>query len=141
MLERAFARWSGSTQKLLAAASNWRAWPLYGRPPIGSFSLGRIALVGDAAHPMVPFLAQGAAQAIEDAGALGRALSQPSPIPEAHAAYSRCRVARATRVQVEALRQGRIYHLSGPAALARDVAMRLMGPERLKARYDWLYGA
>jgi salicylate hydroxylase len=140
-LERAFARWSGSTRKLLATAPNWRAWPLYGRPPIATFSLGAIALVGDAAHPMVPFLAQGAAQAVEDAGALGRAFSQVSAIPEALMAYSRSRVARATRVQVEALRQGRIYHMSGPAALARDVAMRLMGPHRLKSRYDWLYGA
>ena len=140
-LECAFARWSGSTRKLLASAPNWRAWPLYGRPAIATFSLGKIALIGDAAHPMVPFLAQGAAQAVEDAGALGRALSQTSGVPEALSAYSRSRVARATRVQVEALRQGSIYHLSGPAAFARDVAMRLMGPQRLKARYDWLYGA
>ncbi|HKN27715.1 MAG TPA: FAD-dependent monooxygenase [Roseiarcus sp.] len=139
-LERAFARWSGSTRKLVATEANWRAWPLFGRPPVATFSLGSIALVGDAAHPMVPFLAQGAAQAVEDAGALGRALSQTSAIPEALSAYSRSRVARATRVQVEALKQGRIYHLSGPAAFARDVAMRLMGPQRLKARYDWLYG-
>ena len=64
-----------------------------------------------------------------------------SAIPDALAAYSRSRVARATRVQAEALRQGRIYHMSGPAAFARDVAMRLMGPPRLRARYDWLYGA
>jgi len=140
-LERAFARWSRSTQRLLATATNWRAWPLYGRPPIGAFSLGSIALVGDAAHPMAPFLAQGAAQAIEDAGALGGAFSHMSGVPEALMAYSRFRVGRAARVQVEALRQGRIYHMSGPAALARDVAMRLVGPERLKARYDWLYAA
>ena len=140
-LERAFANWSRSTRKLLATATNWRAWRLYGRPPIKTFSLGAIALVGDAAHPMVPFLAQGAAQAIEDAGALGAALSRTNGVPEALAAYSRSRVARATKVQVEALRQGRIYHMSGPAALARDIAMRLMGPERLKARYDWLFGA
>ena len=140
-LDRAFARWSAPTRKLLAAASNWRAWPLYRRPAIGSFSFGRVALVGDAAHPMVPFLAQGAAQAIEDAGALGRAVSQTNSIPNALAAYSRARVARATRVQVEAQRQGRIFHLSGPMAFARDAAMRLLGPRRLSARYDWLYGA
>ncbi len=90
---------------------------------------------------MVPFLAQGAAQAIEDAGALGSALAQTDDIPQALAAYSRARVPRATRVQVEALRQGRIYHLRGPMALARDAAMRLLGPRRLSARYDWLYGA
>jgi salicylate hydroxylase len=139
-LDRAFAGWSQSTRKLIAAATDWRAWPLYGRPALGSFSLGRIALVGDAAHPMVPFLAQGAAQAIEDAGALGPALAQTEDIPQALAAYSRARVARATRVQVEALRQGRIYHLKGVMAAARDATMRLVGPRRLGARYDWLYG-
>ena len=125
----------------MATAASWRAWPLYGRPPLETFSLGAIALVGDAAHPMVPFLAQGAAQAIEDAGALGAALSHESAVPEALSAYSRSRVARATRVQAEALRQGEIYHMGEPAAFARDLAMRLMGPERLKARYDWLYAA
>jgi len=140
-LDRAFVSWSAPTRKLLAAASNWRAWPVYGRPPIASFSLGRIALVGDAAHPMVPFLAQGAAQAIEDADALERSLSQSNNIPDALATYSRDRVARATRVQVESIRQGRIYHLSGPMRFARDAAMRLLGPQRLSARYDWLFGA
>ncbi len=140
-LDRAFAHWSAATQKLLEVAASWRAWPLYGRPPIASFSLGRIALVGDAAHPMVPFLAQGAAQAIEDAGAIGRAFSQTNCVPEALADYSRDRVARATRVQVEAQKQGRVYHLNGPMAFARDAAMRLLGPQRLSARYDWLYGA
>ena len=140
-LDRAFAGWSAPTRKLIVAAANWRAWPLYGRPALGSFSLGRIALVGDAAHPMVPFLAQGAAQAIEDAGAIGAALARADDIPQALAAYSRARVARATRVQVEALRQGWIYHLKGPMAAARDATMRLLGPRRLSARYDWLYGA
>jgi salicylate hydroxylase len=140
-LERAFAGWSPSTRKLLAAASSWRAWPLYGRPALGSFALGRIALVGDAAHPMVPFLAQGAAQAIEDAGALGTALARSGDIPQALVDYSHARVPRATRVQLEALRQGRIYHLSGAMAAARDATMRLLGGRRLSARYDWLYGA
>ena len=90
---------------------------------------------------MVPFLAQGAAQAIEDAGALGRAVAQMHDIPAALAAYSRDRVERAARVQREALRQGRIYHLGGAAALARDMTMKILGPRRLAERYDWLYGA
>ncbi len=90
---------------------------------------------------MVPFLAQGAAQAIEDAGALGRAVAQMHDIPAALAAYSRDRVGRAARVQREALRQGRIYHLGGAAALARDTTMKILGPRRLAERYDWLYGA
>lgn len=140
-LERAFAGWSASARKLLAAANGWRAWPLYGRPSLGAFALGRVALVGDAAHPMVPFLAQGAAQAIEDAGALGAALTSTDDVPQALADYSRARVSRATRVQHEALRQGRIYHLNGAMAFARDTTMRLLGGRRLSARFDWLYGA
>ncbi len=140
-LDRAFASWSASTRKLLAAAENWRAWPLFGRPALGAFALGRIAVVGDAAHPMVPFLAQGAAQAIEDAGALANVLAETDDVPQALAAYSRARVARATRVQTEALRQGRIYHMAGALALARDATMRVLGGKALSARYDWLYGA
>jgi|SRR5271165_41497 len=139
-LDRAFSRWSNATRDLLAAVPHWRAWPLYCRPSIASFSLGRIALLGDAAHPMVPFLAQGAAQAIEDAGALGRVFSQTESVPDGLVAYSQVRVGRAARIQIEAHRQGRIYHLSGPMAFARDAAMRLLGPARLSARYNWLYG-
>ena len=139
-LDRAFSKWSSATRDLLAAAARWRAWPLYFRPSIASFSLGRIALLGDAAHPMVPFLAQGAAQAIEDAGALGRVFSQTENIPDGLVTYSRARIGRAARIQIEAQRQGRIYHLSGPMAFARDAAMRLLGPAGISARYDWLYG-
>jgi salicylate hydroxylase len=90
---------------------------------------------------MVPFLAQGAAQAIEDAGQLGLVLSQVQNIPAAISMYSRDRVARAARVQREALKLGRIYHLSGPLAFARDATMRLLGTDSLIERYDWLYGA
>ena len=82
-LNHAFRGWSKEARSLAKAPVQWRAWPLYYRPPISSFSLGRVALVGDAAHPMVPFLAQGAAQAIEDAGALARILAQAQDIPAA----------------------------------------------------------
>jgi salicylate hydroxylase len=140
-LERAFSGWSREARLLTKAPVQWRAWPLYHRPPISSFSLGRVALVGDAAHPMAPFLAQGAAQAIEDASALGRILAQVQDIPAAVSMYSRDRVPRATRVQREALKLGRIYQMSGPSAFARDATMRLLGTRALTQRYDWLYGA
>jgi salicylate hydroxylase len=140
-LDRTFAGWSLATRKLLAAATQWRAWPLYSRPQLTSFSFGRVALVGDAAHPMAPFLAQGAAQAIEDAGAIARIFSHTTDVPGALASYSRGRVSRASRVQREALKQGRIYHLGGAMASARDATMRLLGSRGLSARYDWLYGA
>jgi salicylate hydroxylase len=140
-LERAFTGWSTEVRSLTSAPTQWRVWPLYSRPPISSFSLGRVALVGDAAHPTAPFLAQGAAQAIEDAGALGRILAQVHDIPAAVSMYSRDRVARATRVQREALKLGRIYHMSGPSAFARDMTMRLLGTRALTQHYDWLYRA
>jgi salicylate hydroxylase len=140
-LERAFSGWSREARLLTKAPVQWHAWPLYHRPPLSSFSRGRVALVGDAAHPMMPFLAQGAAQAIEDAEALGRLFAQLRDIPVALSMYSRDRVPRATRVQGEALKLGRIYHMSGPSAFARDITMRLLGSHALTQRYDWLYRA
>jgi salicylate hydroxylase len=140
-LERAFAAWSPDARALIAAAPEWRAWPLYERDPIADFAAGRVALLGDAAHPMAPFLAQGAAQAIEDAGALADCLEVTRDPSEALAAYSRIRAPRAGRVQAEAKAQARLYHLSGFFGFARDLGMRALGPERLIKRYDWLYGA
>ena len=140
-LMRAFAQWTPQTRALIAGAAEWRAWPLYDRPAIPGFASRRVALLGDAAHPMLPFLAQGAAQAIEDAGALVDCLkASPDPL-EALAAYSARRAPRAMRVQAQAKAQARLYHLSGPLALGRDLGMRMLGPERLLKRYDWLYGA
>ena len=139
-LDRAFAGWSKATRRLLAAGTSWRARPIFVRPPIASFSRGAIALVGDAAHPMAPFLAQGAAQAIEDAAALAHVFCRHQGVNEALRAYSRKRVARATRVQISALRQGRLYHLDGKFAAARDAMIRLTGSEGLRIGYDWLYG-
>jgi salicylate hydroxylase len=140
-LTRAFEDWSKEARALIAAPPLWRAWPLFTRPPLPTYATGRVALAGDAAHPMVPFLAQGAAQAIEDAGALGAALAGQPDVVAALAAYNRVRVERANRVQREALAQTRIYHMSGPFAFARDLGMRAFGPDRLLRRYDWLYGA
>jgi salicylate hydroxylase len=139
-LERALSGWSREARRLTKAPVQWHAWPIYHRSPLSSFSRGRVALVGDAAHPMAPFLAQGSAQAIEDAGALGRLLAQVQDIPAAVSMYSRDRVPRATRVQREALKLGGIYHMSGPSAFARDVTMRLLGTHALIRKYDWLYG-
>jgi salicylate hydroxylase len=90
---------------------------------------------------MLPFLAQGAAQAIEDAGALGECLAASADLPRALGAYSSRRAPRAARVQGEARAQARLYHLTGPVALGRDIGMRMLGSERLLRRYDWLYGA
>ncbi len=135
-----FAGWHPTARALIAAAPAWTGWPLFERKPLPAWNAGRIALVGDAAHPILPFLAQGAAQAIEDAAALADALSATRDVPTAFAAYSVSRVARATRVQKASRDLGRIYHLAGPAAAARDAGMRLIGSRRLLERYNWLYG-
>ncbi len=140
-LEARFSYWHASARDLLAAASDWRKWPLFDCDPLASWTAGRVALLGDAAHPMPPFLAQGAAQAIEDAAALGRALARGRDIEQGLAAYQAARQARAARVLRESRRQGAIYHLSGPAAFLRDAALQALGGARLLARYDWLYDA
>jgi salicylate hydroxylase len=140
-LEARFSGWAEPARKLLRASPDWRKWPLFDCNPIASWVAGRVALMGEAAHPMLPFLAQGAAQAIEDAGALGEVLSRAQNIETSLRAYQEARHARATRVQKESRRQATIYHLGGPAALLRDMALRALGPQKMLARYDWLYDA
>ena len=140
VIARHFAGWHALARGLIAAAPAWQYWPLFDRAPLPAWNAGPVALLGDAAHPILPFLAQGAAQAIEDAAALAQALAQGEASVAARLArYSAQRIERATRVQAEARRLGRIYHLAGPAALARNLAMRALGSRRLLQRYDWLY--
>ena len=101
VLQARFAPWDTTARDVLRAAPEWRKWPLADRAPITSFVSGRVALIGDAAHPMLPFLAQGAAQAIEDAGVLGAVLAKAKTIEAGLLAYEDARLARATRVQKE----------------------------------------
>lgn len=127
-------------RELLALPAEWKRWPLYVRPPLRRWPGKRMLVIGDAAHPMVPFLAQGASMAIEDAWVLARCLSAGADIDSALICFKRERTARVSRVQREANRNGQIFHLGGVAALARDIALTALGPKGLAARYDWLYG-
>ena len=128
-------------RRLLAGAPDWRTWPLFDLAPLPRWSRGPATLLGDAAHAALPFLAQGAAQAIEDAAALERAWRAAPTTAAAFAAYETARRDRSSRVQAMSRQQGRIYHLGGAAALARDATMRILGGRRTLARYDWLYDA
>ncbi|MFT4099186.1 MAG: FAD-dependent monooxygenase [Rhodoblastus sp.] len=137
-----FQGWSADIRNLIDAAPEWRRWPLYERKAVRSWARGRVAVLGDAAHAMAPFLAQGAAQAIEDADALGIAFAA-HPHSEAAAldAYQHARVARANRVQRASRMQGIVYHLAGPPAFLRDTTMRAIGPDGMAKASDWIYRA
>jgi salicylate hydroxylase len=122
-----------------APASPWQSWHLYDRPAAHSWVQGQVALLGDAAHPMLPYLAQGAAMALEDAVALAASTAQHSHWSAALQHYQTLRKARCERVVATARRNGRIFHLPQPWAMARDAVLALKGTEVLGM--PWLYGA
>lgn len=128
-------------QDIIHAATSWRAWPLCGRTPMqGAYqhAQGRVALVGDAAHPMLPYLAQGAGMAIEDAAALAQHLSHDSDVSHALQAFAAQRWHRNAQVQAGAIRNGQVFHARGPMRWGRDLGLRLAGP--LLMNQPWLYG-
>lgn len=137
-------RWPGPVRLMLNAVDSWRKWALFGVPEGSDWADGPIALLGDAAHAMLPFAAQGAGMAIEDAAILAKTLSEarldgPADVAAALQTYARQRRSRVVRVQRTARSQGRIYHLTGPLALARDLTIQALGPSRLLKRQSWIY--
>jgi salicylate hydroxylase len=140
----ASSRWPGPARMMIGAVDGWRKWALFTVPEGGEWSKGAIALLGDAAHAMLPFGAQGAGMAIEDAAVLARCLGETQneggpTMAAAMQRYARLRRGRVARVQRAARRNGWIYHLTGPAAFARDLAIKAMGARRVLARQDWIY--
>jgi salicylate hydroxylase len=133
--------WTASVRDLLAAPERWQKWALYDRPPLQEWGRGPVTLLGDAAHPMLPFLAQGASMAIEDAAVLMHELVRsPDDRVAALRRYETTRQPRTARVQHAARRVDFSYHVRGLAAFARDTAMRALGGRRLLAQHDWIYG-
>ena len=129
---------------LAAEKKAWTRWDLFDRPPLRSSSQmahpahPRIALLGDAAHPMLPYLAQGAAMALEDAQALADALSKNlSDLPSALQLYAQSRWQRNAKVQTRARRNGAIFHAKPPVSWARNAAMGLLGEKLMDV--PWLY--
>lgn len=135
-----FARWALPPRALIAAPQAWQTWSLHDLAPASRSGHDAVTLLGDAAHAMLPFLAQGAAMAIEDAAELADNLSRhPHDIPAALRAYEAARAPRTMRVAQQSARTGTIYHLGTPFAAVRNFIMRRMGSVRLAARQDWLY--
>ena len=142
-LQQATGHSGRALQALLEAMPNWRAWTLCDRAPLISaadMAHERIALVGDAAHPMVPYLAQGAGMAIEDAVSMAEALGDggAADVPAAFARYAEARWQRNAMVQARARRNGQVFHATGPMRLGRDLALRTLGARLLDQ--PWLYG-
>ena len=127
--------------RLLDLPKSWRRWATADREPIARWSLGRVTLLGDAAHPMLQYLAQGACMAMEDAVTLGEALARHGgDFERAFAAYEAARVARTARVVLMTREMGRIYHAKGVERLVRNDLWRGRSPERFYDSLEWLYG-
>ena len=128
---------------LVDAVPQWRLWPLHDRAPMhkpNEHGTGLVALLGDAAHPMLPYMAQGAGMAIEDAHALGQAFAMAEtgvPIGNLLRHFAINRWERNARVQARSRRNGQIFHAAGPMRWGRNLGMRLLG-ERLMD-VPWLY--
>ncbi|MDD2926424.1 FAD-dependent monooxygenase, partial [Rhodoferax sp.] len=150
-LQRAMATACTPLQDVIRAIDHWRLWPLSIRPPMRSAreqAQGRVAFLGDAAHPMVPYLAQGAAMAIEDAATLAKVLSEGGlfgrstgpavDVPALLRRYAELRWQRNAQVQARAIRNGKIFHAIGPIRWGRNLSMRLLGTRLLDQ--PWLYG-
>lgn len=129
---------------LLEAVEQWRYWVLCDRAPLADARAmvpePSVALLGDAAHPMLPFLAQGAAMAIEDAHTLAQSLGAAGQggWQQRLSTFGKARWQRNSRVQAGARRNAHIFHLKGPVAWARDAALNVAAPRLLDM--PWLYG-
>jgi 3-hydroxybenzoate 6-monooxygenase len=128
-------------RRLLDLPQKWRRWATADREPIDRWSFGRVTLLGDAAHPMMQYLAQGACMALEDAVTLGEALdAEGADFERAFSRYERSRVARTARVVLLTREMGRIYHAKGVERLVRNDLWKGRTPERHYDALEWLYG-
>jgi salicylate hydroxylase len=140
-LHERFAPTCAPVRALLAKIESWRMWVVCDRPPIKNWSRGRITLLGDAAHPMLQYLAQGAGMAIEDAVCLAdKVVEMDGDYTEAFRAYQQARYLRTGRVQIMARVYGEFYHAGGVAKELRNMMLGSRTPDDAIAGMDWLYG-
>jgi len=144
-LKSLFDGWHTSLSQLIDAADSCFKWALYDREPMPACTLQRATLVGDACHPMLPYLAQGAAMAIEDAWVLSRLLEQWTDQPAGGLnEYQKYRLPRTRRVQLASRKQGEVFHLRNKWAITRRNLKLAVGcrylPEIAMQQFDWLHG-
>ncbi|MDA1309692.1 MAG: 3-hydroxybenzoate 6-monooxygenase [Proteobacteria bacterium] len=139
-LQQRFAGQHPDALALLERIESWRMWVLCDREPVKTWSRGRVGLIGDAAHPMLQYLAQGACMAIEDAVCLATRLERRNgDLAQALLDYQSDRYLRTARVQLTARFYGDAYHAAGPTAELRDMALKARTPEQSHAGVAWLY--
>jgi len=135
--------WHPNVLKLFSLAEHVFKWGLFDRDPMTTWTAGRIALLGDAAHPMLPFLSQGAAMAIEDGYVLGSVLADGADPVAAIKRYERLRLPRTSRVQLESRKRGQTYHMeSRIRQIFRDAAYRvkqMVNPHSSGLQAGWVY--
>ncbi len=131
-------------RQLIDLPKTWKRWATADREPIARWTFGRVTLLGDAAHPMLQYLAQGACMAMEDGVTLGEAIQAQGGVngdlAAAFALYERARIARTARVVLSAREMGRIYHAHGVERLVRNDLWQGRSPERFYDAVEWLYG-
>jgi salicylate hydroxylase len=139
-LHQRFAGTCSEVRALLAKIESWRMWVLCDREPVKQWSRGRVTLLGDAAHPMLQYLAQGACMAIEDAVCLADQLADHSgDVPGALVAYQNARYLRTGRVQITARVFGEILHASGVARELRNQMFAARDKQQSRETMAWLY--
>jgi salicylate hydroxylase len=137
----AYDGWHPQIHEILKSVDETFIWALFHRPPLPHWSSGRVTLLGDACHPMLPFMAQGAAQAIEDGAALAACLAREPDIPEALRLYETKRLPRASRIQALSTINKTRFHLpDGPEQRARDEAMASGSTDFSIKAVEWIYG-
>ena len=136
-LKAQFRGWHPAIQAIIDAANRDQCylWSLFNRPPVRVWSTKRVTLLGDSAHPTLPYLAQGAAMAIEDGAVLARALAMTNSIPEALELYQRNRVDRTARIVLQSSANRELFHLQSEAEIRARFAHRNEGDDRNR----WLY--
>lgn len=136
---RHFSAWNATPRSVIECAPGFRRWSLFEAPLLSAWGQGAVTLLGDAAHGMFPFVAQGAAAALEDAVVLGDTLRNAEDAPAALRAYERLRAPRTRQIQSAARNIGRIYHLPMPLSYGRDMVMERIGGAGLLRQNEWIY--
>lgn len=136
-----FVRWQPHLRELVNTRSNWGGWPIFACKKPGKFANGPLCLIGDAAHAMVPFGAQGGASAIEDAMVMAAECSRtPDDLPAAFQRFETQRHRRVQNVMSLSRNNQSLYHMSAPLSWGRNAVMKAAKQDRLQRRMDWLYG-